>query len=450
MEFFLSIISVSLAIEVGGNLWGISELQQLYPHEWPKVLAFASVLSLGNASLGLYHRRFRFGHAGMVMRLALSMSIGAITMTLLYYFAPPLFLGRRILVLSFIFTFLFMSVTRVLFIKSLDRDTLRRKILVLGAGEKAALIPQYMRRRVDTQGFQIVGYVHVRGEHDVVEEEKIIRPDITLLALAQNLQADEIVVAVAERRRKGFPVHDLLDCKLSGIDVIDLQGFFEREMGKVKLDILSPSWLIFSDGFNQSDSKDLAKRTFDLFVSILLLTVFSPLMLVIASVIFIEGGFNKPILYRQIRIGQHWKLFNMYKFRSMIEDAEEDGKARWAEENDHRVTRIGKFLRKYRLDELPQIFNVLKGDMSFVGPRPERPEFVTRLTEEIPYFAERHRMKPGITGWAQLCYPYGASDKDASAKLEYDLFYVKNNSIFLDIIILLQTAEVVLLKKGGR
>ena len=233
------------------------------------------------------------------------------------------------------------------------------------------------------------------------------------------------------------------------MDVIDLLGFYEREVGKIKLDVLNPSWLIFSDGFNQSHWFNFEKRVFDVLVSMVLLFLVWPAMLLVALAIKLEEGPRAPLIYRQVRVGQHWKLFNVYKFRSMRVDAEKNG-AQWAQKNDSRVTRVGEFIRKVRLDELPQIFNVLKGDMSFVGPRPERPEFVTNLTEEIPYYAERHRVKPGITGWAQVCYPYGASQKDSLEKLQYDLYYIKNYTLFLDFVVILQTAHEVLWGKSGR
>ena len=416
---------------------------------WPKAMAFAVMLLLSHASLGLYQRRFRFAIAGMILRVGISMVAAAVTLALLYYVAPGLGLNQRVLLLSFLLAAILLTAIRLLFIRSLDKDALKRRILVLGAGQNAAQISRNLRRRVDQQGFHIVGHVHVRGEHDVVDEALVIRPDMTLFALAQSLDIDEIVVAVGERRRKGFPVHDLLDCKLSGIDVIDLQGFFERETGKLKLDILSPSWMIFSDGFNQGKSQCAQKRIFDILVSLGLLAVSWPFMLLVVFMIKFEGRGRGSIIYRQIRVGQHWQLFNVYKFRSMREDAEAGG-AQWAKKNDDRVTRTGNFIRKTRLDELPQIFNVLKGDMSFVGPRPERPEFVTQLSERIPYFAERHRVKPGITGWAQVCYPYGASEKDSLEKLQFDLYYIKNYSLFLDLVIILQTAHSVIAGKGGR
>lgn len=442
-----------VAVYLGSHLRFWDSAASVHPESfptWAKAVAFAVVMFLGMVAMGLFQRRFRYATAGMLLRIVSAFLGGGVALTLLYYSVPGLSLGRGEFILSFLVAMGLVSLVRVVFLKTLNQEMLKRRILVLGAGELAAQIPRHMRRRVDQQGFNIVGYVHVRGEHDVVDEEMVLRPDITLLALAKELQVDEIVVAVGERRRNGFPVHDLLDCKLSGIDVIDLQGFFERETGKIKLDILSPGWMIFSDGFNQSNFQSAAKRAFDVVVSVLLLLLAWPFMLLVALAIVLESGGKGPVFYRQIRVGQHWKLFNVYKFRSMRVDAEKGGKAQWATKNDDRVTRVGRFIRKVRLDELPQVFNVLKGDMSLVGPRPERPEFVTQLSEQIPFYAERHRVKPGVTGWAQVCYPYGASEKDSMEKLQFDLYYIKNNSLFLDFVIILQTAHEVIWGKGGR
>lgn len=450
VEFFLAMSSVYL----GARLWtyfaGSEMLAEGVLPLWLKALAFGFVILLSQISMGLYQRRFRFALVGMILRIGISFSATAITLTLLYYIAPDLFLGRGVLALSFLAAAVLIVLVRVLFVRTLNQDQLKRRILVLGAGKNAAQISRQLRRRVDQQGFVIVGHVHIHGEHDVVDEALVIRPDVTLLALAKELEVDEIVVAVGERRRKGFPVHDLLDCKLSGIDVIDLLAFFERETGKIKLDLLNPSWMIFSDGFNQGKGLSSRKRLFDIVISLLLLLISWPFMLAVILAIKIEGRGRGTVIYRQIRVGQHWQLFHVYKFRSMREDAEKSGKAQWAKKNDDRVTRVGNFIRKTRLDELPQIFNVLKGDMSFVGPRPERPEFVTKLSEQIPYFSERHRVKPGITGWAQICYPYGASEKDSLEKLQFDLYYIKNYSLFLDLVIILQTAHSVIAGKGGR
>ena len=261
-------------------------------------------------------------------------------------------------------------------------------------------------------------------------------------------QIDEIVLAVDDRR-KSMPVHEILDCKMDGVAVIDMLTFFERETGKVKLELVSPSWLFLSDGFRIDNVSLLMKRGLDILISLLLLPIFLPVMLVVAIAIWLESRGQEAVIYRQTRVGNGGKEFQIYKFRSMGVDAEKDGVAQWAKKHDARVTRVGAIIRKIRLDELPQLFNILKGDMSFVGPRPERPEFVKQLEEQYPYYRERHRLRPGLTGWAQIRYQYGSSLEDAFEKLQYDLYYTKNYSIFLDLLIVLHTMEVVLMGKGA-
>lgn len=414
---------------------------------YPKALVYAVVFMLGLGAMGLYQRRVRHGVAGMFLRALSGFVLGSVGLSLIYYAFPEMQLGRGVLAGALATSILLITLLRVLFLKTVDQNLLKKRVLVLGSGELANQISSQLRRRTDQRGFQIIAYVHVTGEKDVVNESMIVRPEVPLLTLATQLQIDEVVVAVGERRHRNFPVHELLDCKLSGIDVIELQSFFEREVGKLKLDILNPSWLIFSDGFTHSTLQIMQKRIFDVVVSLLLLSVAWPFMLLVAMAIKLgDGG---PIFYRQVRVGQHWKLFNVYKFRSMKVNAESGG-AQWAQQNDSRVTKVGNFIRKTRLDEFPQLFNVLSGDMSFVGPRPERPEFVTQLSEKIPYFAERHRVKPGITGWAQVCYPYGASEKDSLEKLQFDMYYIKNYSVFLDMVIILQTAHEIVWGRGAR
>jgi sugar transferase (PEP-CTERM system associated) len=245
-------------------------------------------------------------------------------------------------------------------------------------------------------------------------------------------------------------MHEFLDSRLAGNDILELTSFLERETGKVRLDVLNPSWIIFGEGFRASQLERWLERGFDILASMALLIIALPLMVGTALAIKIEEGWDSPVLYRQRRVGQHGRLFDVLKFRSMSVDAEKGGRAVWATKDDPRVTRVGAWIRKTRLDELPQLFNVLRGEMSFVGPRPERPEFVEQLEERIPYYRERHTVKPGITGWAQLCYPYGSSERDALEKLQYDLYYVKNRSLLFDLAILVQTVEVVLWGKGAR
>ena len=240
----------------------------------------------------------------------------------------------------------------------------------------------------------------------------------------------------------------MLDCKLSGIQVTDLSTHFESFLGQIRLESVSAGWLIFGNGFNQGFMRSVVKWVFDFFGTVVLLMVSAPVMLVTAAMIFVES--KGPILYRQERVGLQGKTFNVIKFRSMYVDAEKDGTPRWATAGDPRITRVGKWIRKTRIDELPQLFSVLKGDMSLVGPRPERPFFVEKLIQEIPFYAARHSVKPGLTGWAQVRYHYGASVEDTQQKLQYDLYYVKNNSWFMDLVILFETVGVVLTGKGAQ
>jgi sugar transferase (PEP-CTERM system associated) len=243
---------------------------------------------------------------------------------------------------------------------------------------------------------------------------------------------------------------ELLECRIAGIEVTELLTFLERETGRVRIDVLNPSWMIFGEGFRRDPLRLLSARLLDLLASLLTVVVSLPVMVVTALAIKLEDGWRAPVFYRQARVGLAGHSFDVLKFRSMRTDAERDGQAQWAQKADPRVTRVGAVIRSLRIDELPQILNVLRGHMSFVGPRPERPQFVNELAEKIPYYVLRHCVKPGITGWAQLCYPYGSSEQDALEKLQYDLYYIKNNSLLFDLAILVQTAEVVLLGKGAR
>lgn len=412
-----------------------------------KAILFAAVLVIAMAAMGLYQAQMREGLIGYLLRLVASFLLSLVGLSLIFYAFPDMFLGRGILVIAFIISFLGMGALRKLTI-TIDPDIFKRRIVVLGTGEKANTITQ-LRRKADQVGFNIIGFLHVRGEADVVDTKKIININSTLHDFAAEHDIDEIVLAVDDRR-KGFPMHELLDCKMRGFDIVDVQSFFERETGKIRVDLLHPSWLVFSDGFHQSAIRDYTKRGFDIFTSMLLLFITWPFIVLTTIAIMLESGFKAPIFFRQVRVGERGKPFQVLKFRSMRVDAEKNGRAVWATKNDNRVTKVGSFIRKVRIDELPQIFNVLRGDMSFVGPRPERPEFVVELSDRIPYYQERHNMKPGITGWAQLCYPYGSSERDALAKLQYDLYYIKNYSLFLDFLILLRTTEVVLFGKGAR
>ncbi len=415
---------------------------------FPRALVFTSVVVLAMVAMGLYHARLQPRISGVLLRLGLSFGFAAGAMALLFYIFPYLYLGRGAFALTVVISFFTIAIVRALFFSVVDEDLFKRRVLVYGAGGKAASILN-MRRRSDLRGFKLIGFIRSPKEQPRVPERQLMDLDATLAEFAARHTVDEIVVAIDDRRR-GLPVQELLDCKLGGIRVSDALTFFERETGTVKLDLLYPSWMIFSEGFSGLSSTAVSSRVFDVIASTALLVVTWPLMLLTTVAIKIEDGIGAPVLYRQTRVGFKGKNFDVLKFRSMRVDAEKDGKPQWAAENDSRVTHVGKFIRKVRIDELPQIFNVLRGEMCFVGPRPERPDFVDELSREIPYYRERHCVKPGITGWAQLCYQYGASREDALEKLQYDLYYVKNRSLLFDLMILLQTAEVVLWKTGAR
>ena len=295
----------------------------------------------------------------------------------------------------------------------------------------------------------IVTYVAMPGDKETSNDNAITLNN-SLVHYVENQDIDEIVIAVDDRRSSSFPTKELIDCKMSGINVLDLVTFFERRAGKIRLDMLNPSWLYLSEGFDLGTFRRIGKRILDILVVLLLLPIALPFAAMVTLAIFIESGGRGSVLYSQVRIKQYGLPFKIYKFRSMVTNAEKDGVAQWASKNDSRITRVGQIIRKGRLDELPQLFNVLNGDMSFVGPRPERPEFVEKLAKAVPYYEERHRVKPGLTGWAQVCYSYGDTVGDSIEKLQYDLYYVKNYSLLLDLLILLQTAEVVLLGKGAQ
>jgi sugar transferase (PEP-CTERM system associated) len=415
----------------------------------PKALVFPIVLFVTMNAAGLYQFGLRDGPQGIAVRLVMSFVIGAAMMGLLFYTFPGLFIGNNAFAASLGLAFVGVALVRAVFYLLADSEVFRRRLLVLGAGSQAALIEQRLRRRTDRRGLNLVGYVHTRSEPDAVSPAKILRVRSTLLDLARENAVQEIVIAIDDRKAN-FPIDDLIECKMSGIHVIDLLTFLERQIGKIQLDILQPVNMVFLDGFSHAVLKKWEKRAFDVAMSLAMLSVAAPVMAITALAILAESGGRGPVLYRQDRVGRNGRVFSVVKFRSMRVDAEKHGVAQWACEDDPRVTRVGRFIRKVRIDELPQLWNVLRGDMSFVGPRPERPQFVAELSRRIPYYTLRHRVNPGITGWAQVRYPYGSSEKDAKEKLEYDLYYIKNYSVFLDLSILFQTVQVILTGQGAR
>ncbi len=450
LEFFICVIAVYVAVYVRFNGRGLTEVVHLQSPIVTSVI-FGVVMPTTMMAMGLYQSRFRGGIMGVFLRSVIGFLCGAAFLALVYYLFPQLYLGRGVFGLALLIAFFMVGTIRPIFFYYVDRDILKSRVLILGAGTNAASISSRLRRRVDRRGFKIIAYVNT-GEKasDSIDSSLVLQQkDISLLEYCEEAQIDEIVVAVDDRRGQ-VPMEELLSCRLHGFDVIDVLGFFEREQGKLPLDLLRPEWLVFSDGFARSGFQDLTKRLFDILASAAILAITWPFMVLAIIAIKLEDGWDAPIFYQQTRVGYLGKTFGVLKFRSMTTNAEKDGVAQWATKNDSRVTRTGGIMRTTRIDELPQIINVLKGDMSFVGPRPERPEFVEQLSKEIKFYDERHAVKPGITGWAQVSYPYGASKKDSEQKQEFDLYYIKNHTLFLDSLILLQTAEVVLFGKGAR
>ena len=401
-----------------------------------------------NFALGLYDRpgKLTIGQvrARAVLSFVLSMIIAA-SILLLLPLQPPYQNEPTLIALLLIVGG--MLVMRLLGNEMLPSSYTRQRVLIYGTGGRASIVGQSLLE--NDPSIELIGYF--RGPQEkgpVIQGLNVITPGKTLTDVVREQRVNEIVVALSERRGGSMPLRELLDCKLQGIRVIDLATHFEQLLGQIHLEAVSAGWLIFGDGFKQGLVRSVVKRLFDIVGSGILLLLSSPVMLVTALLIFIESG--RPIFYRQERVGRNGDVFDVIKFRSMRQDAEKDGTPRWAGAGDTRVTRVGKIIRKMRIDELPQLFCVLKGDMSLVGPRPERPYFVERLTLDIPYYALRHGIKPGLTGWAQVRYHYGASIKDAEQKLQYDLYYVKNHSWLLDLIILFETVGVVLTGKGAQ
>lgn len=410
---------------------------------------FSVVLLLGLAALGQYQLHMRTSWFGVLARQSVGFVFGALMLVVLYYVLPQAYVGRGIFGIALLLGFVMVTGFRLLFHQLVEVDGLKRRILILGAGPRAAEVHSRMRRRSDRRGFVVVGFLPREGEPVSVPVDRLLSTDLSLPRWVTERQVDEVVVGL-EDRRGNLPMQDLLDLRQLGVAVTDLTTFFEREAGRVQLSFTDPSWLVFSGGFDSTPLRRFSKRCFDLLASLIVLVLTWPFMLLVVLAIRLESGPGQPILYRQERVGVRGKTFWLAKFRSMYTDAERDGVARWATKDDDRVTRVGRFIRKTRLDELPQLWNVLKGEMSFIGPRPERPQFVAGLTEKIRYYDVRHCLKPGLAGWAQLRYPYGASDEDAAEKLKYDLYYVKNHNLLFDLLILIQTVEVVIFGRGAR
>jgi sugar transferase (PEP-CTERM system associated) len=411
----------------------------------PWLLAASMVLLM--SMFGLYDWEWTQGLRSLLTRILSCFALGGLIMLPGASLVPGLFAKPAELLFALTLASLTIIFMRLIFMRLGSVEAFKKRVLIMGSGSRAAKIEE-MIAAGQTPGLNIVGYLPTGNAHHYVAHDRLIDESGSLCDVVERYNIEEVVVAVRERRGGGLPLADLLECKLRGTQILDLPAFFERQTGVLPLASMNASWLIFSEGFQQGMTRDMVKRTFDLMASFTLLAATLPIILITALLIRMES--RGPVFYTQTRVGQYGEEFTIYKFRSMFTNAEKDGLPQWARKNDDRTTRVGRFIRRVRIDELPQLFNVFLGQMSFVGPRPERPYFVNELAGQIPYYHSRHSVKPGITGWAQVRFPYGASIEDAMEKLQYDLYYVKNHSLFLDLMIMLQTAQVVVLGKGAR
>ena len=412
----------------------------------PQMLSFVASLELAMIAVGVYGADALQSNRVATARLLVAVSLGTIFLSVIFFLVPALTFWRSNLLYAMLAAFVALFALRILLGKTLGSQVFKRRVVVLGAGPRAERLKVLSKK--PGSGFVVVGYVSMSEANRVIPEA-IARDAIYNLAdHVVLLNASEVVLAL-EERRNALPLKDLLRIKTTGVHVNEISTFLERETGRVDLQSVNPSWLIFSDGFSSGRMlSSMFKRLFDIAASVILLALTLPVILLGALAVKLES--KGPAFYRQRRVGLYGQGFDIIKLRSMRQDAEVAGKAVWAAKDDPRITRVGNFIRKVRIDELPQCWSVLKGEMSFVGPRPERPQFVEDLEQQLPYYAERHMVKPGITGWAQINYPYGASIEDSRQKLEYDLYYAKNYSPFLDLLILLQTLRVVLFPDGAR
>ena len=413
---------------------------------WPPALLFAVAMMAVNAALGLYQRRTNRSVGQTTARVLLSLMLTVPIAFIAFHLWPLKNVPHDALKLAALAALGAIVAVRGLASHRSAQPMLTRRVLVVGTGPEAISVEQTLHQL--GPGLIIVGFYPVNSSDGVlIPGERVIGKGQHLAETARRHDIDEVVVAVKERRGGVLPLRELLDCKLAGIKVLDLSSYYERALGQLRIDSLHAGWLIFGEGFRQGWMRTGIKRLFDILSALVLLALAAPVMIFTTIAIIFETGF--PVLYRQERVGQGGRVFKVIKFRSMRLDAEGDGTPRWAIANDDRATFVGRIIRKLRIDELPQLFNVLMGDMSMVGPRPERPYFVDKLSQQIRFYAARHSVKPGVTGWAQVRYQYGSTVDDAIQKLQYDLYYVKNHTLFLDVVVLFETVGVVLSGDGS-
>lgn len=444
LEFLVLVASAELGWRV--RVYQISGRPGSFLDNIPEILTFGVVMYIAYLAVGAYQASACRSVRESISRVMVASGAGLVGLSVIFFLVPIVALWRSVLLIATVFSIVGVFILRAIFSRLVVWNRFRRRIIVLGAGGRAGRVGELADQ--PDASFTVAAFVRMAPDETDVPQA-VDRTEVgTLAELVEKERAEEVVLAMKERRG-ALPLQDLLATKVLGTRIYDLSSFLERETGRVDLDSVNLSWLIFSDGFLASNRLSAVfKRLFDITASALLLLATMPILAVTAIAIKLTSP--GPVFYRQERVGLYGAIFWIMKFRSMRTDAEKDGTPLWAQKGDPRVTTVGRLIRATRIDEIPQIFNVFKGDMSFVGPRPERPFFVDDLVRDIPLYAERHIVKPGITGWAQLNYPYGASIDDARHKLEYDLYYVKNYTVFLDILILIQTVRVVLWQDGVR
>lgn len=453
LEAVLLVASVHIGVAV--RFYG--ETLYLIPDHviWITSLIFAAILLVTLHAMGLYRREMREDFWDSIFRLGSGFLLGLSIVTLFYYLLPQLYIGRGAFGIAFGIAFSVSIALRAVMHKMNSSDRFRRKILVVGTEQDARSLTD-LSDSYSQSSFRVVGWLPLDDQISSVGAVGESIGDVPRLHCEADSSLSDLigewgveeVVAVEQLRPSTFEA--LMQCKLQGIPVTQAMTFYERESGQIRLDVMNRSGLLFSEGYRRTTLQVYAKRLFDIACSLVLLIVSWPVMLLTSLALVCESRGKDPVFYRQIRTGEFGRDFEVIKFRSMTVDAEVGGVAQWAQKNDPRVTKVGAFIRNTRIDELPQLFNVLKGEMSFVGPRPERPVFIDELSEQIEHFRLRHLVKPGITGWAQISYPYGASVEDSRQKLQYDLYYIKNQTMFLDLAIVLQTVYVILWGEGAR
>jgi len=442
-DMLAALVAVFVAMSIRNrNIPSLADIREL---GFLKIVLFVLVVLFLSFLAEIYKNHHELVTSEIVYKIIYPLGVACLVFSVLSYFNPESFYANSLLVSALITFGLLQFICHCTYRLYVKFKGFARKVLILGvgpiAGHMGALIP------ASDENYVLSCYVQCANEVSHVSPSIILESSGGLYETVKREQADKIVVSLSERRGV-FPFQEVMACKLDGIEVIDAPSFYEQITGKLFLEGMTPSWIIFSEGFKVSSLSKLLKRGVDISCGVIGILLIAPFLPLIALAIKLDS--TGPILYWQERVGEKEKLFKLYKFRTMRVDAENGTGAVWAQQNDTRVTRVGAFFRKSRIDELPQFFNILRGDMSMVGPRPERPEFVSKLKEAIPYYSERHFVKPGVTGWAQVRYAYGASVEDALEKLRYDLYYIKNLSLTLDFMIILETIQVVLFRKGAR